>query len=483
MSNSTGEAERQVLRGMEHRFLEALLHLPAVLAPVETDRIRYALGFAGLHVFQPGAALRGGRTERPEVHVGDEIVAGLRARVFECFGPALAAGAHPVEVLRRVRRGSHRLERDLRSSRRRLLERNADRFSPDELDAEVGCKALVVACGGGGGAGYVHLGAFSMLDEVGLRPALIAGTSMGSIIGLFRARRQHLHIGQDLAWARGLTFERIFRFGAVRPHFGLPGLMQLHLVTALGELFRDGDGRLNRLSDLQIPYLAVVAGIRRDMLRATPEEWGRRRHMTWDVKPGVMARSAGLARAILNLVPFLQPGVARRIVIGADELTREFVAVDAAGFSSAIPGILHYDVSRHDEHMKDLLGTLLRREGVVALVDGGLVENVPVWAAREAVEAGVIGTRNAFVLGLDCFHPSWAPKLAWLWPLTRLVQMQTDAIAHHADRLVSYADTPFPLDLLLDDEGLTRAMATGGASVEERLGFVRLACAPARWVD
>ena len=483
MSNSTGEGERQVLRSMEHCFLEAVLNLPAVLAPAEVDRIRYALGFAGLHVFQPGAALHGRRPARAEVQVDDEIVAGLRARVFECFGPALIAGTHPVEVLRRVRRGAHRLERDLRASRRRLLERNADRFSPEELDAEIGRKALVVACGGGGGAGYVHLGAFAMLDDVGLHPALIAGTSMGSILGLFRARRRHLHVREDLAWARGLEFERIFRFGAARPHFGLPGLMRLHLVAALGELFRDVDGRLYRLADLQIPYLAVVAGIRRDMLRGTPEEWGRRRRMTWDIKPSVVARTAGLARAILNLVPFLQPGVARRIVIGADELTREFVAVDAAGFSSAIPGILHYDVARHDDHMADLLGTLLRREGVVALVDGGLVENVPVRAAREAVLAGVIGTRNAFVLGLDCFHPSWTPRLAWLWPLTRLVQVQTDAIAHHADRMVSYDETPFPFDLLLDDEGLTRAVAAGGVSVEKQLGFVRLACAPFRWVD
>ena len=483
MADQNDAGERELLRRMERRFLEAILHLPDLLDPLEVDRIRYALGLASLHTFQPGAAVHGRHRHRPAVEIAAGDRHGFRARLFECLGPALIDEGTPTQVVRRSRRAIRRLERDLRSSRRHLLEQNIERFSAAELDAEVGCKALVVAAGGGGGAGYVHLGAFSLLEEVGLQPALIVGTSMGSVIGLFRARERRARIRHDLDWARGLEFERIFRFGSGRPHFGLPGLMQLHLVAALGELFRRPDGRLLRLPELHIPFLTVVAGIRRDMLRGTPDEWARRNGMVPQTRPGFLGRTLQFGRAITSLVPFLQPGVARRIVIGADDLTRHFVAIDAAGFSSAVPGILHYDVARQDEPMTDLLKALLQREGVAALADGGLVENVPVDTARHAVEQGHIGTRNAFVLGLDCFHPMWAPRQAWLWPLTRLVQVQTDAIAHHADLTVSYSEAPSPLDLLPDGDQLDRALETGSRDLEQEIGLVRLACSSFHWTD
>ncbi|HEX6474509.1 MAG TPA: patatin-like phospholipase family protein [Candidatus Limnocylindria bacterium] len=40
-----------------------------------------------------------------------------------------------------------------------------------------------LALGGGGGRGWAHLGVAQALDEAGLRPQLIVGTSMGAIVG------------------------------------------------------------------------------------------------------------------------------------------------------------------------------------------------------------------------------------------------------------------------------------------------------------
>ena len=40
-----------------------------------------------------------------------------------------------------------------------------------------------LALGGGGGRGWAHLGVARALDEAGLRPALIVGTSMGAVVG------------------------------------------------------------------------------------------------------------------------------------------------------------------------------------------------------------------------------------------------------------------------------------------------------------
>lgn len=46
--------------------------------------------------------------------------------------------------------------------------------------------ALVLS--GGGALGYAHIGAFQALDEVGLKPAVIAGTSIGAIVGVVYAQ-------------------------------------------------------------------------------------------------------------------------------------------------------------------------------------------------------------------------------------------------------------------------------------------------------
>ena len=42
---------------------------------------------------------------------------------------------------------------------------------------------LGLALSGGGARGFAHLGAFKMLEECGLKPDIIAGTSAGALMG------------------------------------------------------------------------------------------------------------------------------------------------------------------------------------------------------------------------------------------------------------------------------------------------------------
>lgn len=44
-------------------------------------------------------------------------------------------------------------------------------------------RAFTLALGGGGGRGWAHIGVARALDEAGLKPSLIVGTSMGAIVG------------------------------------------------------------------------------------------------------------------------------------------------------------------------------------------------------------------------------------------------------------------------------------------------------------
>ncbi|HEY6011264.1 MAG TPA: patatin-like phospholipase family protein, partial [Nitrospirota bacterium] len=48
-------------------------------------------------------------------------------------------------------------------------------------------KKLGIALGGGGAKGLAHITFLEALDELGVKPALIAGTSIGAVIGALYA--------------------------------------------------------------------------------------------------------------------------------------------------------------------------------------------------------------------------------------------------------------------------------------------------------
>jgi hypothetical protein len=109
--------------------------------------------------------------------------------------------------------------------------------------------------------------------------------------------------------------------------------------------------------------------------------------------------------------------------IQADDLTRDFNVVDAASFSSPIPGVLHHETS--DPRMDPIIDTLLDDHDVAAIVGGGgAASNVPVELAWNKVNDGKLGTRNACYLAFESFHPQWNPRHLWLVPITQAIQLQ-----------------------------------------------------------
>jgi NTE family protein len=60
---------------------------------------------------------------------------------------------------------------------------------------------LGLALGGGGARGLAHVGVLAALEEAGLRPACIAGTSMGAIVGALYAERPEAAVVAQRLWA------------------------------------------------------------------------------------------------------------------------------------------------------------------------------------------------------------------------------------------------------------------------------------------
>ena len=329
--------------------------------------------------------------------------------------------------------------------------------------------------GGGGGSGYVYAGAFMLLEELGLAPRLIVGTSIGSLLGLFRARRTRLDLGPVTELARQLSWRNVFLLPHVKSRYGVPAALRLYLRKTIAHLFQHPtEARTLRMRELEIPLRIVVAGVTGGALSHDLEYY---EHLMDDVVGQDHVRWSALRRTVGNVIDALgelvsRPTLLKEIVIGGDELTGQFDVVDAVGFSTAVPGLIHYDILREDAHMHTLMDQLFQRHGVVRLIDGGLVNNVPSRVAWQHVQRGDIRTRNAFILGMDCFAPQLTRNVL-MHPIQRLVRPQVNANAAFAGFTKTFAQVLSPLDVVPDFKKVQLAMRNGHRELEHDRRFLR----------
>jgi hypothetical protein len=201
----------------------------------------------------------------------------------------------------------------------------------------------------------------------------------------------------------------------MRRRHGLTGMFSVRFDQFAPAMFTREDGHQMRMPDLAIPFEAVVAGVRRQSFAALPSRFRHQElaalrlrsipHLPIGVGPQVAAR-------MWQVAALIDSRIVKPIIIGGDDLTRDFDVVDAASFSSAIPGVLHHETN--DPRMHPFLDALCDDKDVGALVDGGAASNVPVELAWKRSRDGKLGTRNACYLAFDCFHPQWDPRHLWL---------------------------------------------------------------------
>jgi NTE family protein len=108
------------------------------------------------------------------------------------------------------------------------------------------------ALGGGGARGLSHIGVMKVLEEYGIQPDVIAGTSIGALVGALYA--SGLRAG-DIERAMRLDLKRLAMLADVT--WSLSGLVKGKRVTAALESFL---GNLN-FTDLKIPFACVATDI------------------------------------------------------------------------------------------------------------------------------------------------------------------------------------------------------------------------------
>ncbi|MFL5321885.1 MAG: patatin-like phospholipase family protein [Myxococcaceae bacterium] len=456
------------LEQMEISLVRAAADDPDLVTPLEEAVLRSALSLARLYRV---------RHDGRDIGVGASLEE-FRDEVVRRFSPVLAAKERP------RRDQLVPLSRDFRdkfrSARDAVIKRNAHRLPAEAISRELTHKALVVVAGGGGGTGYVYMGAMALLDEYGIRPSLMVGTSIGAILSLFRSRIAHFDQTEMINIVRGLSWKKLFRAISTENRYGLPAALRLFLRAGIGRYFNassDASAPGMKLSELPVPTIITVSGIRRGMLPRPLESYERLLNIgpRSFLNPALVASRASAALSVLGEF-FTRPEIMVKLHLGADEMTREFDALDAAGFSSALPGIIHYDVLREDQRMRGLLDALMEEKGLFRLIDGGLVDNLPAKAAWRAVHKGFIGTRNAFILALNGFSMKLSTPL-WL-PLQRLAEMTAAPNRPYAHLVKDFKKTLSPLELVPSVELASQAIEMGKKQLVQDVPFLTRMLAP-----
>ncbi len=471
-----------LLQKMESRLVRHDLKHPDVLSPEVLRKLRYVLNFARLVDFEPGAAGPGGTRGRGDVSVGAENTS-WRARVADALHGPLREERDPVTALRTARDALAGLTDAQDEQRSLLIERHANSFSAAELDAEVGYKKLVTVLGGGGGAGFVYIGGMQRLLDAGHLPDYMIGSSFGSILGAVVARTVPVPIDEYIAWAETVSYRAILGPQRRRRRHGLTGVFSLRFDQFADAMFRCADGERMRVSDLAIPFDAVIAGVRKGMFAALPPKF--RRPELAALQQRLIPRlpigiGAQVGTRMWQVAAFIDSRVTKPIVIGGDDVTEDINVVDATAFSAAIPGVLHHESS--DPRMYPILDALLEDHDVAAIVDGGAASNVPIELAWKRVRDGRLGTRNACYLAFDCFHPQWDPRHLWLVPITQAIRLQMVRNVPYADHLVRFEPTLSPVNLAPSTAAIERARRWGRSSVEPAIPVTSALLEPIWWV-
>jgi len=331
-------------------------------------------------------------------------------------------------------------------------------LSPERIDTEVTVRKLVLVLGGGGGAGYGYAGLFTQLHRADLQPELIVGTSIGSLLGCFRARTRVHDLARLVEANKKLSWSGVFSLRPEPSRYGLPATLRLHLRRAIGEFLLNDEGRVMSLSELEIPFYVVATGLTVDALK---HDLGYYEHFLDDVvKPGFVFRASRLRQVskVANLFGDFasNPDALRKVVFGFDPGTEDVDCIDATGFSSSVPGLLHYDVHRDDQRMKHLLDQLYADYGITRLTEGGVVDNVPARVAFKALMQGRLeGHRNGWILAVDCFAPR--PSTLLFYAIQQVARANVIKSRPYANLYLPLSRTLSPLNLVPKVEDVARA--------------------------
>lgn len=437
---------------------------PRILRPLELELLRYAIRLAQLSALgaEPDSLVR--------------PLASYRLQLLQLLAPVLPTDPErvdPDQLAARLPTVAVLVE----MARRRILD--SELASEAQLDQQVAQKRLVLVLGGAAGSGYVFLGALEHLRRIGVTPSYLVGCSVGGILAVIRARHRDFDLSELLVDVQRIRSGGVFKAPALSPRYGVPAALRIDLHNSLGDLFANESGDPLALGELAIPVDILATGLGPGALTEPRESYARLVDADLAAVSELPKLKGGVLRRVVGALVSL--AMSRQVLVpiffGADPETAQLPALDAAGFSAAIPGLLQHDLAVDDARGAAILDPLFERHDLAGLVDGVLTSIVPARYAWEAVEAGRIGSRNCVVVALDALAKPVGANAVFA-PLLRVVSASVDRDHAFWDLHVAFRKCPPLLDLFPTDTRLRKAARDGDEQFAETAVLLRQLLAP-----
>lgn len=216
-------------------------------------------------------------------------------------------------------------------------------------------KKLALVLGGGAAKGYAHIGVIKVLEQHGLKPDLIVGTSMGALVGGLYA------LGKDVAYMQKLVskFNGIGNFSLISTLFKGNVLN----ISKVKKIFNQEFGNIEQ-ENTKTKFVCVAT----DMLTGCPMNFE-----TGCLKDNIMASISipGIfPSAKINNRVYCDGGLVNNL---AEDVAREIMP-DAVIVSVDVIG----DYSKQVEHIK--LKTMENLINAITIMTQNVVKNKPVIA-------------------------------------------------------------------------------------------------------
>lgn len=450
------------LSKIENLWVALMTKTNHIMPASEESLLRWAFSFARLtQIGIPG-------TYGPTFYDVDSALEGYRQKLLKVLNPYLGAN-NAIEVSR-LQGSINAIAEILRHERADILKLYRGSFSAEHLDNATRSRPFALCLGGGGGAAYVFVGAFAQFEDAGIVPAGMGATSMGAILGAYRARKSAFDVNYLRGLVAPLSWKHLLQKNRDGSRFGLPAAFRLYLREVIGHEFEHND-KFMRIQDLPIPMRITVGGV--GDLSQTGEE-----KISPELLDGPKRNIAAAGGQIVSTVRQFMRQPLKAIYLGSDELTRGCDLMDSMGFSCAVPGLIHYDISRGDQKMEALFSQIIKREGVSRFIDGGLVDNLPAEQAALSVQEDKSNIqKDPFVFALDCFAPNYRRHLLFL-PLMKLAENTSRAGCERADEYIKFRNIISPMSIVPTPEEMMAAVEAGRKETKPYIRYIRKMCGP-----
>lgn len=453
--NNSNDAGKQRLSQIEAQMVKLSLDMPEVIDGKLYEILRWALSFARISKIKTGQA---------SVVTIDSSLLNFRKDLL-----ALLTDEFDNFNLSKTKQNLNLIKNLLKEEYESILSLFSSNIQQQDLDKAIQKRPFGLTLSGGGGTSYVFLGALEVLEEAKIKPQVITGTSMGAIIGAYRAQTHKYTMDKFAELISSTSWEKIARAYSGTSKYGIPATFRLYIRETLGSEF-SVNGTYLKIKDLAIPFRVCVAGI--SIGSSYPQkDLDMYAHLLDSTQGDPQKITDKSSSVISQILSFTQKPL-KALYLGSCPLTKEFDVMDAVGFSSAIPGIFHYDIFRDDKTMAKIINELFEREKIFRLIDGGFVDNLPVVAAKKAVEDGECDGFDPFLLALDSFSPSINKSLLF-YPMMKFASENSKEGHALSSLSIKFKNVLSPINFIPTKESFNLAVKYGKTEMLTYLPYLQ----------